>query len=737
MNKKILRYFVLLFAVVLLITSSGCGPQTAEITWYDFNAEYKTFGDCVVAENSKYALMWNKEYANVTLYDKVNDISYSNVPENAAEKTSHPDVMSPITVGYIDPETLNTSKTSAYRASVKIGAFSSEKIDNGVKVTYYFEEIAVSVPVKYILREDSLLVEIDPDEIGEDLQLVYSISVLPFFCSVSNDSDNQSYLFVPSGSGALIYPKTLGGGVASIIKTQLYGQDLQIDSYDSTYIPNMYLPVYGAKNGNSAVCAVIESGDETAEIVSDVGSSTYAYSAVYPEFYIRGSEISTSTYLGNYTSSKTLFCNGKVKNKISIGFYPLQGDNANYMGMAETYRNYLINEKGLKEKNNDRLLNIKFIGGAQTRKFALGVPYTTLNVLTKFEDVYSISNELYSDYKEKMNIKLVGFGETGIDIGKIAGGISYNKSFGNIETVAELQSNKDLSVFLNFDMIRFSEDGKGVSSLSGVARSSIGMKNKKLSTKLAYLEPDSSSNGYYLLRRSMFNDIAEEIEKKCLKWDIGGVSLDTLTSMSYSDYNDQAYYAKSNFSSQTISVIEQFHKSGMEVAASGANAYAAVNSDVVYDAPTRSAKYQVYDRDVPFYHLVFKGYTPLAVKSLNLTENYHTSLLQAIEVGAGLNYTLIASHNTDLITAENNLYYSSVYADTKKQIKEDIQIYNEAFQKTANAIIEDHSILENGLHCTVFNNGVTVYVNYTDDDLQIDDVIIPSNDFALKEEVAQ
>ena len=737
MNKKILRCFVLSIAVILLITSSGCGAKTAEITWYDFNTEYKSFGDGIVAENSKYALMWNKEYANVTLYDKVNNISYSNIPGDSAKKNFHPEIMSPITVGYIDPETLNTSNTNAYRASIKKGSFSSERIDNGIKVTYYFEEIAVSVPVKYVLREDSMAVEIDPDEIGEDLNLVYSISVLPFFCSVNNDSDKQNYLFVPSGSGALIYPKTISDGVASVINTQLYGQDLQIDSYSSTYIPNMYLPVYGSKNGNSAVCAVIESGDETAEIVSNVGSATYAYSAIYPSFYIRGSEISTSTYLGNYSSRKTLFCDGKVKSKISVGFYPLQGDSADYMGMAETYRNYLIKEKGLKEKNNDRLLNIKFIGGEQTRRFAFGVPYTALNILTDFEDVYSISNELYSDYNEKMNIKLVGFGKTGMDIGKIAGGMSYNKNFGNIKSVAELQSNKYLSVFFDFDMIRCSKAGNGVSTLSGVARSSIGMKNKRLSTKLAYMEADSSSDGYYLLRRSMFDDIAEGIRKKCLKWNIGGVSLDTLTSMTYSDYNDQSYYAKSNFSSQTISIIEKFHDSGMKFAASGANAYAAVNSDVVYDAPTRSAKYQVYDCDVPFYHLVFKGYIPLAVKSINLTENDRTSLLQAIEVGAGFSYTIIASHNTDLITAENNLYYPSVYVDTKEHIKEDVKIYNEVFRKTANVVIKDHDILENGLHRTVFSNGVTVYVNYTDSELQIDDVIIPSNDFALREEVAQ
>ena len=90
MNRKILRCVVLLFAVVLLITNCGCGPKTAEITWYDFNAEYKTFGDSIVAENNKYVLMWNKEYANVTLYDKVNDISYSNIPENTAGKTVHP-----------------------------------------------------------------------------------------------------------------------------------------------------------------------------------------------------------------------------------------------------------------------------------------------------------------------------------------------------------------------------------------------------------------------------------------------------------------------------------------------------------------------------------------------------------------------------------------------------------------------------------------------------------------------
>ncbi len=707
--KNKIRVIAVLTVLVLMLTFSGCGPQKAEKTWYDFGAEFMCDYPGVVAENENFALQWNLDSASVSIIDKNTGKVYSNIPENAEEFTSHPQVYAPIYVGYIETDTLNTNNANAKTASVNNATFSSEIIENGIKVTYYFTDIAVSVPVNYILREDSLLVTVDPAEIGEDETLIYNISILPFFCSVNNTAEKKdNYLFVPSGSGALVYPKVIGSGITSIISEQVYGYDAQLNNYTDAYKEKISLPVYGAKNGESAVCAIIENSAETAEITTNIGSSSYGYSAVYSSFYIRGSEISNATYLSGWSSKKALFCEGKVEDEIRVGFYPLTEGKTDYSGMAECYRNYLVKNQGMIERQSDTLLNAEIIGGVLKKKFILGIPYNGLTVLTDFEDVNKISSELTEISDKNINLNLIGFGESGASIGKPAGNADYSSKFGSVK---KLEDSDNLSLYFNFDLFRFSKSGSGINKMFGIARTAIGGRSSHNYQNVQYSEA-SGSDVYRYVRRSKLGGLADKVNKKIVKWNIDGVSLDTLTSQSYSDYYESKYYAKANTLTQANEIMDKFTEKNLKIAATEANAYAAVRADIIYDTPTRSSKYQVYDEDVPFYSMVFKGYIPMAVNAVNLSEDKDAAFLNAVETGMGLNYTLIANYDKDLVSAKDNVYFNSLYSDVKDNIKLDVDRYKTLFDRIANVKINKHYILENDVRATEYENGITVYVNY-------------------------
>lgn len=729
----------LLVFLSALFVLSGCSANRATINWYDFGAEYHAIESAVVAENQTYSLLWDKETACVTLADKKGNYLWSNIPTDAKDVTTHPQVYSPLLVEYIEKETLNSNKADSYTACIKKDAFTAEKIDNGIQVTYYFEDIAISIPVKYVLREDSIRVSIDPSQIGEDEQLCANISLLPFMCAVNNSLETkESYLFVPSGSGALVYPKVIGEGITSIISESVYGADAQGAEYPVTDKETVHLPIYGVKNDKYGMCAIIENATETAEITTNIGSSTYGYSSVYATFDIRGSQISTAKYMSGFSSEKVLFESTKVENEIVVGFYPLSEEKANYEGMAKCYQNYLIEQQGMTSKQDDTLLNLKFIGGVKTKKFLLGVPYTSLMPVTEFEDVHSISTDMQKYYSGKTNINLIGFGQSGLNIEKIAGGIAYNSKFGSIKELKELQENENISLYFDFDILRFSKSGKGVNLFNGMAKSAIGGKNMIRYTNIPFSEVDWTRTGHYLVRRDVLSTVSDKILKEVEDWNLDGISYGSLTEISYSDYTDKQYSAKSNFGLQTKEIIEQSQAKGYKVAANGANDYAAYTSDQIYDAPTESSGYQVFDCDIPFYQLVFKGYIPMSVKSINFAMDRREALLKAAESGCGLTYTLIENYNTDILTSDPNAFYGAVYEDNVEDIKEDIEQYQAAFDAVSNQAIVEHNLLSDTLRQTVYSNGVTIYVNYADSDSVLNDgSIVPAKSFVMKGGEAQ
>ena len=76
-------------------------------------------------------------------------------------------------------------------------------------------------------NDDGVRLSVNPKMIQESENRVISISIAPFFCGVKNDTEN-SYLFVPSGSGALVDTKTVSDQ-GSTYSAQVYGYDPAID----------------------------------------------------------------------------------------------------------------------------------------------------------------------------------------------------------------------------------------------------------------------------------------------------------------------------------------------------------------------------------------------------------------------------------------------------------------------------------------------------------------------------
>ena len=144
-----------------------------------------------------------------------------------------------------------------------------------------------------------------------------------------------------------------------------------------------------------------------------------------------------------------------------------------------------------------------------------------------------------------------------------------------------------------------------------------------------------------------------------------------------------------------------------------ANAYAALQSDYITETPSRSSQYTVFSEEIPFYALVFQGYKALSSASVNTAMNVRDAYLRAVSTGATLQFTLCDTHHDALQFEQNTAYVSSRYSDWKADIAAMVAESADLHSKVGNQAITSYEKTD-GLSKTVFENGITVYVNYTD-----------------------
>jgi hypothetical protein len=708
---------IAIIAVVLIVNDEN-KPNTE----YDINKQVYSVSSQVVASNDNYSLKWDDDGKFVMLESLKTGKVWSNIPyEYYLDGGLSANVNSTINITVADNTTLQWQTVRGYNGAVGDGRVFSELVENGIKITYCFDLFKVSVPVTYILRDDSLLATIDTQGIkegGEDYTLV-SVSLAPFLCSSKNEEEN-SYLFVPTGSGALMYTNESSVGTRKY-SGEVYGHDFSSVIEDPyLYDETIRLPVYGVKSGNNALFAIIEDGAPSAAIEAEAGNSRNGYSTIFSTFYYRGyEEYRTGTYaMGKGLVRKT---SEKVcESDFSVGFYPLFDNDANYNGMAKCYKKFL-NTSGFNAvtKEKQRSYSVTLLGGTMVTSSVMGVPKKTLKAMTTFSDAKEILKDLNNIIKEKPAVQLKGFGETGIINGKVAGGYVFSSIFGNRNDHSYLENyckEASIALFTDFDLVRFSKSGEGFSYDGNTAKNPL--------MKIATLYPttpirmNDSDMAYRLLARAQLKNALDKLIGKLPSLNVSAISLSTFGDVAYSDYDSNKYTVKNDIDIDVNKMISSAKASGLPIAVSSANAYSASAADTIFDVPMGNGGYNAFDELIPFYQMVFKGSKPMYSTAVNLADNPDKLVMLAASSGIGLGFTLIDKFDVNFTELTGEELYSMVYSDNKEFIKQTLTNYLEIYNKVCDSSIDTYEILENGISKTVFANGVTVYANHTELNVQ-------------------
>ena len=699
-----------ILAVVLLIACfSGCKSDNGAGYDYNGNVKLKQLESQVIAENDNLKLTWNKEETGLTLLVKSTGKEWKNFIDDGNAST----ITSTLDLTYQSQETFQWD--SAFSDQIK--KVSAEKIKNGIRITYYFDKIKISVPVTYVLRNDSLLMTVNGSQIGEQGEDNRLLSVAPSkaFMMVDKEQDD-SYIFISDGIGALIDTKESFAVARRDFSVGSANEASLSTSSDANPYDSCGMRAYGIKDKENAMFCIAEKNAGAVGMKVNAGDVSSDYSKVYADISMVDSDYTRgrSTNAGDVR-----IVSDRMQSEVSIGLYPLSGDDANYVGMAKCYRKYLEKNGFISNQKRDFTspYAVTALGGVMVTESVLGVPTKNLKVATTFDEAKELFGSFSKDIGTAPVTRIKGFGETGLNIGKIAGGYKFASEFGNDDAFSNLQKYCDDSgkpLYTDFDIVKYAKSGNGFSYNNDAAKTAT-LHAAEFSTVNVPLRDYNANNKYRLLSRTKLGNAIDKLVDFKNKKKLSGISLTTFGSIFYSDLTDTDYAVTCRMAKETKGYIDTLKKTGVKLSGSSPAFFSAGLMDTIFDAPLeRSGNYN-YMVEIPFYQMVYGGVVPMYSGALNTASNPKERLMLAAAGGTGISVSVIKNFQTSYMEDNVEKLYNCNYEYALDLLKTSLDSYQSIYNKTAGKKIVKYEFLNDNMTLTVteFENGAKVYANHS------------------------
>ncbi len=641
------------------------------------------------------------------------------------------------------------------------GIKNGDKNKNNINIDDFGKTHYFVVPVKYSLDGDAFHAEIlvnDEDAVfkftkpGTDTAGAYTgviwrnvdynilrIELLPAFGATSYNE--SGYMFIPEGSGAIV---NMNNGRKNIpqqpYSAPVYGSYEERD-YKSTvngednefyYTSDRYmLPVFGTvKNDGHALMGVIKDNASVSYVNVIVSGFESAYNKVYPSFLNKiVQDVAKVTSM--QPVDKELRDTAK---NYSVNYYCLSGEDADYVGMAKRYRQYLVEEQGMTKSNDYRegALVLDMYAGVEKKTSILGIPWNKFEVLTTYDDLMDIADDMseagIDDLVIKYNDWIKKSGRKKIQVkpkfeSSIGGKKGYKEAY-------KYLSDKNISLYMNSDFLNYSESGNGYS----VQGDSVKYTNQAPAYQSGGMSNHiNMGNRWCLLKAPLVKEAALKFADKCAENDIYAVSIENIGNTLYSDGANQNGHTRGDSANQFAEIIKSYREKGIKLLLSEPSEYAVINTDVIMGIPSKETYVELANEAVPFYQIAMRGYKTYTTESVNMSSEPENIILNAIESGSCLNYSFVAGDTTDLKETYLKYLYSCNYDQWKEDLIESYKGYEAIMNEVENEDIDDHEKIADGVYATTYSNGVKVYVNYSEDEyVTANGIEIPGKGYAFE-----
>lgn len=605
--------------------------------------------------------------------------------------------------------------------------------NNGFTAKIYWREYDFGLTVNVSLEGDALVVEVPEESFVENGKDTYigTVSLFPLL-GYSYLDNQEGYMFIPDGNGALIYLDDKDGRYASGYSQMIYGADAGFtESTTETLLWGRYrtvnssekvlAPVFGMAHTDDQLgyLAIVEEGEKRASIEAQPNGVMVDYNRCYAKFLVRRTYIQplNNSNSGTMTSVEADRTHGNLR----VRYILLSGEDAGYSGMAVAYRNYLLDNGLIQRQDNSYKTRVDFLG-TEREEFLIS---TRAVVMTDVDQIREIYGELQAAGVDTLLTVYKGWQKGGL----YHIPISKYKADGKIGGTGALTDLIQDSAKAGYDIYLYNDALWANPEESNTAFTVVKKVNKRkleINTR-AYVY---NTFNYLLPTRSDYNldkFVQSYTSKDVNNLAVAGIS-NSLFSYSYSgNYYDRIFTANT-YESSIADIAEQTN-----LILEKPFAYLWNYTEAMLDMPLGTSDFMYEDEEVPFFSIVLKGIVPMYSEYVNFEANKQEFRLQMIEAGVYPSFYVTYEDSANLIYTNSADLYSTKYSTYRDTIIEYDADFRQVAALTGDAMIVRHEMLAAGVNRVTYDNGVVFYINYNQDAVTVDGVTIDGLSYKVGE----
>ncbi len=677
----------------------------------------------LAAENDSFELYCNPDSLAIRIREKATGYVYDSMGAEASEGDLNATYMGMRESGISVECRLENGNVRTWSITGDGADVETQLLEDGFRSSVSYGG-AIGFDVQVTLTEKGLEVLIPEDSIveaGDTAIRLQSVYIYPFLGS-SYGCDNEGYLFVPDGCGALISTGQQTIATENYEK-QIYGSDLGMGSFTGSDSEAMlkaaeeiYMPVFGSilEEGGHGIAGIVSRGDEYCRIAAYVSGIRTPYNLIMPKFVLR------QTYQMKLDQSgSSLTANQEKRNPgdLCVTYVLLTGQEADYVGIAHAYRQWLLEQGVIKagEAETESVpARVELILSERKKGLILSKTVT----MTTLEQASAILQELYDAGIHQMDVVLRGYSGQGASgaapsdfsfTGKVGSKSQWKKEISRLA-----QSGINLSLYADFS--------RGYEGVGGYGS---GQQAQAINRVLL----QTFDNGMYSWLAPAFAvRELEDFAKKAADLGVSGVSVDAFGSALYSNWNKKSVSTRAD----ARNLQQQADSAGLKLNLYAPHAYMWGKCDAIYDIPLGSSNYYIFTDTVPFMQIVLKGCIPYYSEGWNFHANAGRDLLRCVEYGAYPSWYVSHEDSVELLNTASSWIFSSQYAVWKDSIVEKYREIDRALKDVSGACIQDRVFLEEDVVRVDYDNGISIYVNYRQENWTGDGVTVSGESFYVR-----
>lgn len=591
------------------------------------------------------------------------------------------------------------------------------------KIDYTAQELGFELEVK-LYDDGSITAYIPENSIYENAanKKIGNIYLFPLL-GHTRLGEVDGYMFVPDGNGALIYLDDKEGRFDSGYVQKVYSSDIGVgESYVLSLLWDKYethndaeqvlAPVFGMVHTKDRIgyLAVIESGEEEASIYATPNGAYSEYNWVTASFRKCATYIQPTSNSGGSVTKVT----DRIGYDIKIRYLFVDGEEADYAGLAKRYREYLIEKGELTQKEDEFKVRLDFLGMdvENWMMWKKAVPVTTVdNIREIYADLEAAGvTDILTQYKGWQDGGIYDIPVMSVDVDDSIGGKK------ELLRLMEESEKKGIDFYLYTDAIRANPE-TGNTTFDTV---------KKMDKRL--YEEQNYKNVYdtfvFWTPQKSYDNLVK-LENSLKKSNINNLALsgisNTLFTYTLGDLMQTRSVSKYLYE-QALAKLDEDMTLLLESPAACYWRY----TKAMTDMPVADSDYIYTDQSVPFLSIALKGLVPMYGDYVNFEANEKEYFLKLVETGIYPSFYLTWEDPSDLIYTNSSDVYSSEYNVYRDQIIDYYKELKEVNEAVNGSFIIGHKAMDNGLTVVTYDNGVSIYINYSESDITADGVTVPA-----------